>query len=129
MEFNNKELTAELLRLADTDVKRCVQCGRCSATCPMGDKRDLLPSRMVWELINGNGEKMLKARSPWVCLSCMACEQRCPKGVSPCAVMEAVRLLVIRQQGGNKLTAEALENYPADMPQQALVAAFRKYNK
>ena len=122
MEFNNKELTAELLRLADTDVKRCVQCGRCSATCPMGDKMDLLPSRMVWELINGNGEEMLKARSPWVCLSCMACEQRCPRGVSPCAVMEAVRLLVIRQQGGNKLTAEALENYPADMPQQALVA-------
>ena len=38
MAFNNKELTAELLRLADTDVKRCVQCGRCSATCPMGDK-------------------------------------------------------------------------------------------
>ena len=129
MEFNNKELTAELLRLADTDVKRCVQCGRCRATCPMGDKMDLLPSRMVWELINGNGEEMLKARSPWVCLSCMACQQRCPRGVSPCAVMEAVRLLVIRQQGGNKLTAEALENYPADMPQQAFVAAFRKYNK
>lgn len=129
MEFNNKELTAELLRLADTDVSRCVQCGRCSATCPMGDKMDLLPSRMVWELINGNGEEMLAARSPWICLSCMACQQRCPRGVSPCAVMEAVRLLVIRQQGGNKLTAEALENYPADMPQQALVAAFRKYNK
>ena len=129
MEFNNKELTAELLRLADTDVKRCIQCGRCSATCPMADKMDLLPSRMVWELMQGNGEEMLEARSPWVCLSCMACEQRCPKGVSPCAVMEAVRLLVIRQQGGNKLTAEALENYPVDMPQQALVAAFRKYNK
>ena len=129
MEFNNKELTAELLRLADTDVKRCIQCGRCSGSCPMGDKMDWLPSRMGWELINGNGEEMLKARSPWVCLSCMACEQRCPRGVSPCAVMEAVRLLVIRQQGGNKLTAEVLENYPADMPQQALVAAFRKYNK
>ena len=129
MELKGKGLADQLLRLADTDVSRCVQCGRCSATCPMGDKMDLLPSRMVWELINGNGEEMLKARSPWVCLSCMACQQRCPRGVSPCAVMEAVRLLVIRQQGGNKLTAEALENYPADMPQQALVAAFRKYNK
>ncbi|MEE1193188.1 MAG: 4Fe-4S dicluster domain-containing protein [Phascolarctobacterium sp.] len=129
MEFNNKELTNQLLRLADTDVSRCVQCGRCSATCPMGDKMDLLPSRMVWELINGNGEEMLAARSPWICLSCMACQQRCPRGVSPCAVMEAVRLLVIRQQGGNKLTAEAQEKYPADMPQQALVAAFRKYHK
>ena len=129
MELKGKELAAELLRLAATDVNRCIQCGRCSATCPMGDKMDLLPNRMVWELMNGNGEEMLAARSPWVCLSCMACEQRCPKGVSPCAVMEAVRLMVIRQQGGNRLAAEALEHYLEDMPQQALVAAFRKYNK
>lgn len=129
MELKGKELAAELLRLAATDVTRCIQCGRCSATCPMGDKMDLLPNRMVWELMNGNGEEMLAAHSPWVCLSCMACEQRCPKGVSPCAVMEAVRLMVIRQQGGNRLAAEFLEHYPEDMPQQALVAAFRKYNK
>lgn len=129
MELTGKELAAQLLRLAGTDVSRCIQCGRCSATCPMGDKMDLLPNRMVWELINGNGEEMLQARSPWVCLSCMACEQRCPKGVSPCAIMEAARLVNIRQQGGNRLTAEVLEHYPADMPQQVLVAAFRKYNK
>ena len=129
MELKGKELAAELLRLAATDVNRCIQCGRCSATCPMGDKMDLLPNRMVWELMNGNGEEMLASHSPWVCLSCMACEQRCPKGVSPCAVMEAVRLMVIRQQGGNRLAAESLELYPEDMPQQALVAAFRKYNK
>ena len=129
MELTGKELAAQLLRLSGTDVSRCIQCGRCSATCPMGDKMDLLPSRMGWELINGNGEEMLAARSPWVCLSCMACEQRCPRGVSPCAVMEATRLVSIRQQGGNRLAPEALEHYPADMPQQALVAAFRKYNK
>ena len=68
MELKGKELAAELLRLAATDVNRCIQCGRCSATCPMGDKMDLLPNRMVWELMNGNGEGMLAARSPWVCL-------------------------------------------------------------
>ena len=129
MELKGKELAAQLLRLADTDVDRCIQCGRCSASCPMGDKMDLLPSRMVWELINGRGEDIMAAKSPWVCLSCMACQQRCPKGVSPCAIMEAARLLHIRQQGGKRLTAEELERYPEDMPQQALVAAFRKYNK
>ena len=48
MELKGKELAAQLLRLANTDVSRCIQCGRCSATCPMGDKMDLLPSRMVW---------------------------------------------------------------------------------
>lgn len=129
MELTSKELAANILRLSGTDVKHCVQCGRCTATCPMGDKMDIVPSRMVWELINERGEDMVAAKAPWVCLSCMACEQRCPRGVSPARVMEAVRLSVIRQQGANKIAAEALEHYPSDMPQQALVAAFRKYNK
>jgi heterodisulfide reductase subunit C len=84
---------------------------------------------MVWELQNGRTEELLTAESPWLCLSCMACEQRCPRGVSPAAVMEAVRLLRIRQQGANRLQAEELERYPDALPQQALVAAFRKYNK
>lgn len=129
MEQDKRELVEQLLRLAGTDVSRCVQCGRCSATCPMGRSMDLLPNRMVWELQNGRTEELLTAESPWLCLSCMACEQRCPRGVSPAAVMEAVRLLRIRQQGANRLQAEALERYPDALPQQALVAAFRKYNK
>lgn len=129
MEQDKRELVEQLLRLAGTDVSRCVQCGRCSATCPMGRSMDILPNRMVWELQNGRTEELLTAESPWLCLSCMACEQRCPRGVSPAAVMEAVRLLRIRQQGANRLQAEELERYPDALPQQALVAAFRKYNK
>jgi heterodisulfide reductase subunit C len=81
---------------------------------------DILPNRMVWELQNGRTEELLTAESPWL---------RCPRGVSPAAVMEAVRLLRIRQQGANRLQAEELERYPDALPQQALVAAFRKYNK
>lgn len=129
MALTDKELAEQILHLAGSDVRRCIQCGRCSAACPAGDKMDLLPSRMVWELLNGHGESLVTAHAPWYCLSCFACEQRCPRGVSPAAVMEAVRLTVIRKQGANKLAAENLEHYPDDMPQQALVAAFRKYNK
>ena len=129
MEQNKQELCAELLRLAATDVRRCMQCGRCSANCPAGFKMDVLPHRVVWEIICGNVSELLSAQSPWQCLSCMACEQRCPRGVSPARLMEALRLLQIRQQGKNRLPAESLEHYPSDMPQQLLVAAFRKYNK
>ncbi len=124
-----KEQTALLKRLAATDVNCCIQCGRCSANCPAAFKMDLLPHRMVWELMQGNAATLLEANSPWKCLSCFACAQRCPRGVSPAAVMEAVRLTAIRAQGGNKINPTDLENYDADMPQQALVAAFRKYNK
>lgn len=129
MVVDEKQLTEDILRLAATDVRRCMQCGRCSANCPAAMKMDLLPHRVVWEVSCGNASALLAADAPWHCLSCLACEARCPRGVSPAKIMEALRLLKIRQQGQNKLPAESLEQYPADMPQQLLVAAFRKYNK
>ena len=129
MVVDEKQLTEDILRLAATDVRRCMQCGRCSANCPAACKMDLLPHRIVWEASCGNAFALLAAAAPWHCLSCLACESRCPRKVSPAKIMEALRLLKIRQQGQNKLSAESLEQYPADMPQQLLVAAFRKYNK
>ena len=129
MVISEKEKAEMLRQLADTNVTHCIQCGRCSANCPMAWKMDLLPHRMVYELLNGSASSLLEANSAWKCMSCFACAERCPKGVSPAAIMEAVRLTAIRAQGGNKLNPTELENYDNDMPQQALVAAFRKYNK
>ena len=129
MELNEKELQETILRLAATDVRRCMQCGRCSANCPAAFKMDLLPHRIVWDVSCGQIKELLESSASWKCQSCFACEERCPRGVSPARLMEALRLVTIRQQGKNKLAPESLEGYPSDMPQQLLVAAFRKYNK
>lgn len=129
MVITAKEKSDMLRQLAATNVSHCIQCGRCSANCPVAHKMDVLPHRMVYELLNDGVDVLLNANSPWKCLSCFACAQRCPKGVSPAAIMEAVRLTAIRAQGGNKLNPTELENYDDKLPQQALVAAFRKYNK
>ena len=129
MVITEKEKAEMLGQLAATNVSHCIQCGRCSANCPVAWKMDVLPHRMVYALLNGEADTLLEANSPWKCLSCFACAQRCPKGVSPAAIMEAVRLTAIRSQGGNKLNPNELENYDDKLPQQALVAAFRKYNK
>jgi len=129
MVITEKEKAEMLRQLAATNVSHCIQCGRCSANCPVAWKMDVLPHRMVYALLNGEAATLLEANSPWKCLSCFACAQRCPKGVSPAAIMEAVRLTAIRSQGGNKLNPNELENYDDKLPQQALVAAFRKYNK
>jgi heterodisulfide reductase subunit C len=55
---------------------------------------------------------------------------RCPRGVEPAKLVEAVRLSVIRQQGQNHFKADDI---PAmldeDMPQQLFVTALRKYSK
>lgn len=130
MAESERELVKKILLLSNTDVRRCMQCGKCSASCPAGSEMDVQPHMFVWELLNGRAEKLLAAAAPWKCLSCFTCEARCPRGVSPAAIMEAVRLVQIRQQGGNRLEADKLTaQIDERMPQQALVAAFRKYNK
>ena len=43
MAVDEKQLTEDILRLAATDVRRCMQCGRCSANCEAASKMDLLP--------------------------------------------------------------------------------------
>ena len=58
--------------------------------------------------------------------------ERCPRDVEPAKLVEAIRLAVIRQQGQNHLKAKdipAMVELDPDLPQQALVTAFRKYTK
>jgi len=125
----HQEAIEELCSLITTDYTRCVQCGRCSANCPAASEMDVLPNRMVWYTINKEYDLLLEAKSPWKCMSCFACAARCPRGVSPAHIMEAVRLEIIRQQGKSKLTPEMIANMDPNMPQQAFVAAFRKFSK
>ena len=78
----------------------------------------------------GDIETLMKSESVYKCLSCFACVDRCPRGVEPAKLIEAVRLLAIREKGGNHMTADDI---PAllddDMPQQAIVSAMSKYSK
>lgn len=130
MEVSEVKQIEEIIRMSGVNLTKCIQCGKCSASCPMGDKMEMLPHEVVAALRTMKLAKVLAANTLWNCLSCHACEERCPKGVSPAALIEAARLLVIRQQGANRLNIEELAaKVDANMPQQALVSALRKYNK
>jgi len=78
----------------------------------------------------GDIEALQNSESLYKCLSCYACVERCPRGVEPAKLVEAVRLSVIRQKGANRLKPENIpEMLDDEIPQQALVSAFRKYSK
>lgn len=60
----------------------------------------------------------------------MECVERCPRGVAPQAVIEAVRNAVAGMQGGNGIKAEDIPPEVNEfIPQQLFVSAYRKYNK
>ena len=127
---NNKYLREEILRMSGVDTIKCMKCGKCSATCPAYDEMEYHPHQFVSMVQNNDIEPLLKSESLYKCLSCFACVERCPRGVEPAKVVEAVRLAAIRKQGANRMTPN---DVPAlideDTPQQLLVSAFRKYTK
>ena len=125
-----EERVENMQRLSGTDVRKCMKCGKCSGRCPAFKDMDIKPHQFVSLLADGKIEKLLECDAIWNCLSCMACVERCPRGVAPAAVVEAVRDTVVRAQGKNGLKAEEIPAIVDEfIPQQLLVSAYRKYNK
>ena len=127
---NKKYLREEILRMSGVDTSKCMKCGKCSATCPAYDEMEYHPHQFVGMVENGDIEPLLASESLYKCLSCFACVERCPRGVEPAKVVEAVRLTAIKAQGNNRMTANDVPAMvDSDTPQQLLVSAFRKYTK
>ncbi len=124
------ERIENLNRLSGTDVRKCMKCGKCSGRCPAFKEMDIKPHQFVSMLGQGKIDELLACNAIWNCLSCMACVERCPRGVAPAAVVEAVRDTVVRAQGANGIQAEDIPPIVDEyIPQQLLVSAYRKYNK
>jgi heterodisulfide reductase subunit C len=130
MKDKNELLRENIIRTSGADVRKCMKCGKCSGTCPSYDEMEYHPHQFVYMVETGDIEPLLNSESLYKCLTCFACVDRCPRGVQPAKVVEAVRLAAIRQQGRNRLTPDGVEKYlDDDIPQQAIVSALRKYTK
>jgi len=82
-------LARELHELGEFDAEACLNCGVCSATCPLGI--DLLPRRLFRYVVFGLAQRVREeSEAIFSCLLCRACEASCPAGVH---ITENVRLL------------------------------------
>ena len=127
---NNEILRKQIIRISGTNPRKCMKCGKCSATCPAYDEMEYHPHQFVAMVESGEIEPLLGSKSLYRCLTCFACVDRCPRNVQPAKLIEAVRLGVIRQQGNNHLRPDDIPGLIDDeLPQQAIVSAMRKYSK
>ena len=125
-----ENLQSEIIRNSGVNPKKCMRCGKCSATCPAYDEMEYHPHQFVSMVESGDIEPLMESKSLYRCLTCFACVERCPRGVEPAKLIEAVRHAVIRQQGKNHLKTEDIPAMLDDeTPQQLLVSALRKYSK
>ena len=120
----------QILRMNVVNPLRCMRCGKCSATCPNYDEMEYHPHQFVYMVETGDIEPLLNSKSIYKCLTCFACVDRCPRGVEPAKLIEAVRLMAVRKQGANYLKPEDIPSLiDEDTPGQLLMSALRKYCK
>lgn len=128
--MNNELKKEQLLRMSGVNPLKCMRCGKCSATCPNYDEMEYHPHQFVYMVEKGEIDKLLASKSIYKCLTCFACVERCPRGVEPAKLIDSLRTLAVREKGKNHLTPDNIPDLiDDDMPQQAIMAAMRKYSK
>ena len=128
--MKHPDMVQEIQRITGINPRKCMRCGKCSAACPAYGEMEYHPHQFVAMIERGALEELMASRAIWNCLSCMACLERCPRSVEPARLVEAARLLVIRQAGKNHLLPDQIPAMlDSEIPQQAVVSALRKYGK
>ncbi|NPV09625.1 MAG: 4Fe-4S dicluster domain-containing protein [Anaerolineae bacterium] len=88
----------EILAETGVDVKLCLQCRRCTASCPVAEYYDLYPHEMIRRLQHDRADEVLDSRMMWQCAQCEACAERCPQGIEIVRVVDLLRIRAQRQR-------------------------------
>jgi heterodisulfide reductase subunit C len=125
LQAKNREFTRKISELSGEVVMLCEQCGICTGSCPMSAEMDITPSQMM-RLVQLGQEAVLENKTFWVCASCYTCTVRCPRGIDPAKIAEALRQVKLRQAIDYIQIDEISSEEAKKLPSIALVAAFRK---
>jgi Fe-S oxidoreductase len=87
----DSQLYQEVAKFGAKDMEICMQCGVCSASCPLSSGNDTFPRKIYRYLQLGLRDKLLSSAVPWLCYYCGECNLDCPRGAEPAETMMATR--------------------------------------
>lgn len=95
----NPKFKEEISKLrGGENIKRCFQCGTCSAGCPiLWIDGKYNPRKIIRMAILGMRDKVLSSDFIWLCSQCYTCEERCPQDVRIPEIMHAIKNLAVRE--------------------------------
>jgi heterodisulfide reductase subunit C len=89
---------SRVLGLCGEDVVRCIQCGKCSAGCPISPEMDLQPNQVIRLIQINDPETVLRSSTIWLCASCQTCSARCPEDIDVAKIMDSLRKLAVEKR-------------------------------
>lgn len=87
----------------------CIQCGTCSAICPVSIYMDKTPRRIIGLIRAGFKDEVLSSISPWICTSCYSCTVECPAGIRITDIMFVVKRMAMEEKAYRRFIIPAIE--------------------
>jgi heterodisulfide reductase subunit C2 len=106
----SNDLTNEVQKISGIDIKSCLQCKKCSNGCPVTGLTTVHPSDIIRGLQLNAGDKLINSDLVWMCASCETCFERCPMKINMAAVMDALRIIAVRNNASRQKGNVALFN-------------------
>ncbi len=116
------DLHRDLEKLGARDMALCMQCGQCSAKCPLSVGTDTFPRKIYRYIQLGLTQKLLSSPEPWLCYYCGECNIDCPRGAEPAETMMAARRWLITQYDQTGLSRRFYESDRWEIGAMLLIA-------
>jgi heterodisulfide reductase subunit C len=78
-------------------LRLCLQCGTCGGSCPSGEDMQNTP-RQIFAMVEANmKDRVLRSNTPWYCVSCYYCTERCPQEIPITDIMYTLKRMAIAE--------------------------------
>lgn len=75
----------------------CFQCGTCTASCPSGRMTAYKTRKLIRKAQLGLKDDVINSPDLWMCTTCYACMERCPRGVQIVDIITILRNNAVAQ--------------------------------
>jgi ferredoxin len=95
----------QIVKLGGASIKKCFQCGSCTATCPLSKEGEEFPRRIIRYTTLGLERRVLSSPELWSCYYCGDCSKTCPRDADPGAFMMAARRYAIQKYSWGRISS------------------------
>ena len=86
--------------IRERSLYQCLECGKCSASCPrLLSGKEYSPRLLAHKIIAERDDEVFIENSVWECLTCGMCGERCPSGVDFSSFILEMRTLLAETKG------------------------------
>lgn len=85
------DTTDLILKLGGEGIRKCYQCGSCTAICPISEDYMTSFRRSIKYAQLGLDNKLSSDLTPWLCYACGECSNSCPRDANPSEIMMSIR--------------------------------------